>query len=200
MSNIPAVIPPASFELIRDRILQILLIEFENQYLLTYDDALYLGVYIERSTPLDKTELNAIVISLFDGDYSNKNQGYVDGIYTFNIDCFSSAKSSQGISGDTLAMKDLQKIMRVVRAVLENPVYKTLNFTPGGINKTYISKISIGPSNKEDALNTSWGRLIFNVIAPETTSLITPALIGGYDTRIKIDNSGRGYFYEGNNY
>lgn len=195
MSKITKEINQQNFEFIRDRILQILVDEFEGQFILSYDDDLDLSVYVERSTPIDKTEIPAIVISLSNGNYNNKNQGCVDGTYVYNIDFFTNAKSSEGISGDTLAATKLQKIMGVGRAILEDPIYKTLGVTPPFVMKTFVSEMNIAQQNKEDAENTSMGRLLFNVVSTETTTPIVPSLIEGFKTAIKIDQSGKGYFY-----
>ncbi len=200
MSLITQPISKQLFEFIRLRILEILVSEFQGQFLLTGDYELEVKIFIERSTPLDKTELDAIVISFAHGAYSNKNQGSVDGMYQFHIDCFTSEKSSNGVSGDTAAMIKLHKIVGLVRSILEDPIYKTLGVQPPIIMKSFISEINIAASNKEDALNTSMARLVFNVSANETNKLIIPPLIAGYTTSIKINGTGRGYFYEGINY
>lgn len=200
MSKINTVIPKQKFEYIRDRVFEIIMSEFEGQYLQSYDPDLDLSVFIERSTPLDKTELPGIVVSLAAGNFGNKNQGSVDGTYQINIDHYTSAKSAAGVSGDTYAAKKLHKILGISRAILEDPIYKTLGFTPPFIMKSFISELNIAAQNKEDAENTSMGRLVFNVVANETSKLLIPDLIEGYNTSIKIDNSGKGYFYKGENY
>lgn len=200
MSLITQTILQQLFEYIRTRILQILVSELEGQFILTGDYDLQLNVFIERSNPLDKTEIDAIVISFAQGTYGNKNQGSVDGTYQYHVDCFTSAKSSLNISGDTAAQLKLHKIIGVVRSILEDPIYKTLGVNPPIIMKSFISEINIAASNKEDATNTSMGRITFNVVANETNKLIIPPLIEGYDTDVRINGSGQGYFYRGENY
>ncbi len=198
MSKIIKTIDPASFEYVRDRLLEILVSELDGQYLLTYDVELdNISVYLEKNAPVDKTELSSIIISLAVGTYSNKNQGSVDGSYMYHIDVFANSKTSPVKSGDTASSIKLQKIMRVCRGILEDPIYKTLGFVAGFILKTYVSEFNIAPGNKEDALNSSMGRISFTVVANESSKLLVPSLIAGYETTVKIDGSGKGYFYEG---
>jgi uncharacterized protein YcnI len=42
------------------------------------------------------------------------------------------------------------------------------------------------------------GRLIFSVEVPEGMELAVPMLLAGYDTRIKMGDTDRGYYYSGN--
>ena len=56
MSLIDGIIQPRAYELIRDKIAEILLEEFANQFALTSDADLNLHkVYLERFVPLDFT-------------------------------------------------------------------------------------------------------------------------------------------------
>lgn len=196
MSKITQPISSQAFEFIRDRIFEIIVDEFDGQHTLTTDDDLELNVFLERNTPLDKTEISSIVISLATGSFGNKHQGSVDGTYQFHIDFFTNSKTNSSISGDTKAALKLHKIMGLGRAILEDPIYKTLGFVPPFIMKTWFSEFNIAAGNKEDALNSAMSRLIFNVVANETSKLIVPNLIEGYKTSIKIDSTGKGYFYE----
>lgn len=200
MSKITQVINRQAYEYIRDRILEILVDELDNQAIISYDADLEVNVFLEIANPLDKTELSAIVISLASGKYDNKHQGSVDGLYQFHIDCFTNAKTTAADAGDTISTVRLHKILGVCRSILEDPIYKTLGFVPPFIMKTFVGEINIATPNKEDASNTSMGRLLFNVVANETSKLIIPNLIEGYDTTVKIDNTGKGYFYQGENY
>jgi len=203
MSKITTAIPEQKFQFITRRVFEILMDEFNQQQILTYDNELDVDFFLERTMPFDKEELPTINISFVDGDYSNKHQGSQDGLYQIFIDAYASAKTTATQAGDTLANLKVQKMLGVTRAILEDPVYKTLGVVPPFIMKSYVSKITIAAPNKNsnmDGVNNSMGRLIFNVVANETSKLIIPQLIAEYQTQIKIDNSGKGYFYLGINY
>lgn len=200
MPLIVNVIPPQGFEIVRDRIGEILFDEISSQVAKSYNTDIDAQVYVERSNQIDKTELPLINISLSTGSYDNKNQGNVNGTYTFDIDAYTHAKTTEDESGDVLAAFKLQKILGVCRAILENPVYKTLGYTPGFIIRTGCSDINIAipGAGKLDTLNTLMGRLSFTVVLIESTELIVPALITGYDTSIKMVLTNQGYKYVGN--
>ena len=139
MSLIDGIIQPRAYELIRDKIAEILLEEFANQFALTSDADLNLHkVYLERFVPLDFTELPCLNIGLERGDYSNQHQGQYDGDYRFYIECNVKASESDSARGDTKSKVKVQKIMGVAMAILENPVYKTLGFVPGTIKHRHV--------------------------------------------------------------
>jgi len=191
-------IPVAAFERIRDRMFEILVEEFAGQVLLGYDPELEVNVYKERSNAIDKTETSAIVVGLAKGNWSNKHQGSQDGAYQFFVDHFTKSKSNSEGDGDTLSALKLQKIMRVTRAILEDPIYKTLGYAPlpvPFIMKTYFSTLDIADGNNRDANNIEMGRLVFNVVANETSKLIDPPLIAGYKTTVKMDGTGKGFLF-----
>jgi hypothetical protein len=198
---ITQIISPAAFEYIRDRIIEILLVEIDGQYILTYDPDIEpdvaLNIFMERQTPVDKVEMSTIIVSLASGGFGNKSQASIDGDYVYQIDVFTNAKSTATTAGDTASSVKLQKIMRICRGILEDPVYKTLAFATPFIMKTYVSEFNIAAGNREDSLNSSMGRITFNVQANETSKLKVPSNIAGYKTSVRIDNTGKGYFYQG---
>lgn len=196
MSKINTVIAPRYFERIRDRIGEILIDELNNQFVLTSDSRLKANVYIERAKSIDKIALPAVVIKFASGRYGNKNQGNSDGTYTYYIEAYTSSKSNSIQDGDIRAKIDLQKLLGVCWAILENPVYKTLGFAPPSLSELSITEIDIADIQEPDGLNTGMGRLALSVRVCESVSLITPALLEGYETKIKLGDSNEGYYYE----
>lgn len=204
MSQIPVQIGRQAFELIRDRIGQILADEIVNQVSQGWINDVYWTsesqVWLERFVPLDKTELPAVVVGLTRGDMEWHTQQQSNGNYRFNIDCYSSAKSTEDSEGDSEAMIRLHRLMGVVRAILENPRYKTLGFEPPFIQNRHMESFGIGNPAKEDALSTTFARWSFVVRVHEETELISPPMIKGYDTTINLDLTNKGYFWRANNY
>lgn len=196
MSKILDPIGERSFETIRNRITEILIDELFRQVAITYDESLDATIYLERYVPLDKTELPAVVVSLAEGDFSNFKQGAKDGTYQFFIDCFVRGASDSTDGGDTRSTKRLHRLMGVCDAILSNPVYKTLGFSPPFISHTEVSSMKIAdPRSMKDAENVMMGRLTFSVRAVETTELLVPTIATGYDTQIQVSNSDEGYFW-----
>lgn len=197
MSKINHIIPAQNYELIRDRIADILIDEISNQFTLTADPFLKATVTLENSIPTDKTELSQVSVSLDKGMYDQKFQGNRRGVYTYNVDVVTSSKTTNGVSGDTKSTKKLHRLMGVVMAILENPEYKTLGFATPLISNTHVQDIKIAGVDKEDAMNTVMGRVSFSVTATETTSLKDTVLIAGFNTKIKISTTENSYYYIG---
>lgn len=198
MSNINTIIPSQGFELIRDRIADILLDEVHNQSALSDDLSIDVPVYLERVIPLDKSEIPAYNVSLASGTFANKDYyGSVDGTYQILIDAYSNSKSTDAEKGITASSKKMHRMIGIARAIFENPVHKTLLFPAPFISRIFCSGFDVAIGDKDDALNTAMGRLTLTVIANETTALKVADLIKGYTTRIKLSDTDQGYVTSG---
>jgi len=196
MAKLIEIIPPQNFELIRDRIPTILVDELANQVTLTGDQELNAQVFGERIVPFDAADMPAINVLLSRGNsnfFTTVDNSYV---YTFFIDVYTKAKSSDGVRGGHLASTRLHKLLGVVRAILENPVYKTLDFPAPSLEHTAVTDIAIAdPKNNQDAQSTMMGRLTFSVQVRENVQLIIAEDIGGSDTSVEIEETDEGYLY-----
>ena len=199
MGQIKKIIPAQFFEVIRNRIAEILVDELDQQVLLTYDTDLEAKVYLERFVPFDNSELPAINVSFSAGDYNNQTARDVDGTYSYFIDVFTQAKTTDDDRGDKLAIFKLHKLLGVCRAIIQNPIYKTLGFEPPFIMSRQISRIFIAEPKEGDTLSVVMGRLILTIVAPEDTQLLTAKLIKGFDTQVKLFLTDKGYIYSGDN-
>lgn len=202
-SIISSTIGPQRFEYIQDRIGRILTAEIEAQYLRTYDVSLDIRgrVYKERFIPFNPPEVPAVNVMLWKGDSIAEDQSASQWNWRFIIECIMSAPHKESGStvddkrGDTLSMTRLKKLMGVIRAILMNPKYKTLNFTPPFIGHRHIESMAFMKHPHQDADHSSIGRLILVVQAPEGNELIDPNLIKGYDTRVKLYSTDMGYLW-----
>ena len=194
MSKITTLIGRQSYELIRNRIGEILIDELANQTVLgnVFTSA---NVEVESSSIVDNTEMSTIQISLSTGDYSNEHQGTSNGEFEFNIDVFCKSKSSLTYNGSINAMFKTQALIGIVRYILKDPQYKTLGFTPGFIGGVTVGKIMMGDADKTDTMNSIGGRLIFKVKAIEENALLNVTLINSYRTSVILGTSAQGYQY-----
>lgn len=199
MPQIPAAIPTQAFELIRNRIAEILVDELPSQATLQGDSQLNATVYVERFVPFDLTELPAINVSINRGAYSEHTQRSTDGEYTFNIDVHTSAKSTSTVRGDVLAQFRLQKMLGVCRGILEDSRYKTLGFAPPFIESRKVTAMEFAQPTEGDGTSSVVGRLTFIVRAPDRNGVVTPELIAGYDTQVKLALTNKGYIFTGDN-
>lgn len=199
MSMITAAIPQQNFEVVRDRIFEILVDEIESQATLTYDPDLDASVYVEYGPPFQSSQTPCVNIMVGNGDYSNKNQGQADGGYNYYIDCFASARTTETNDGSTLAAFKLQRLMGVIRAILEDPLYKTLGIAPPSLSRTSVTELRFQEPQPQDASSMAMGRITFNVVVMEDVRLSTANLIAGYNTQVKLDTTDKGYIFSGNN-
>lgn len=195
MSLITQAIPPQAFEIVRDRIGAILADEINRQFIITGDAELDLDVWVERFVPFDKEEIPTVNVSLVSGAFSGHTQKNTDGLYSYAIDVHAKAKSSEDDRGDSLAVIRLHRLMGICRAILENPYYKTLGFTPPFIMNRHCESVSIADPGRQDATSAAMGRLIFSVRVIENTELVSPAALYMNNTRVKLHETDKGYFY-----
>lgn len=199
MSNIPLAIPQQKFELIRDRIGLILADELPNQSTLNSDDQLNAPVYVERFVPFSDTDMPCINVLYSGSNFDSKTVMNADGVDTYFVDVYTKGKGSEDQRGDNLAASRLHRLMGVCRAILENPIYKTLGFNPPSLSGVAVKSISVqDPQNNQDAKNVIMGRLVFEVRALEVQQLIDSTLISEAVTKIKLNESEKGYIYQSN--
>ncbi len=194
-------IPTQGFERIRDRIMTILLTEFNNQVVSFYNtDCEGVKFFAERLVTMDKTEADYINISLLKGDYSNKDVDYVDGTYQYVLEIVTNAKNEkQGneiIRGDKLANFRLQRLMGIVRYILEASMYAKLNFESPFIMHTELSKFQIyKPEPGQDGVNNAFAQAVFTVRAAEVTDALEAPYVAGSMTNVQLELTENGYMY-----
>jgi hypothetical protein len=140
----------------------------------------------------------AINIMRATGDYSNQDLTATDGTYTFYIDAYYAAKSTgAGVDqiGDYLAMTKLERLIGLVRVILENEQYQTLGFArPFVMNRRVVSDM-IEQLNSDDATNTAHGRVVFSVRAGCKSPLSIPSQMLDLTTNVTIETGPEGYQY-----
>jgi hypothetical protein len=198
MSLISQPIARRAYELIRDRICQILVEEIQTQEVLTYDTELQLkgdGVFMERMIPFDHTECPAINVGMERGDYSNYHLGQSDGDYRFFIEVNTSAVSKDGKRGDERSKVLCEKIMGVCMAIIDDPIYVTLGFAPGLIRHRHVESFVFAENTRQDSENVTMARVAVVVKAVESFKLQNASVASGYDTHVRIHDTDKGYFW-----
>jgi hypothetical protein len=197
MSNINIIIPQFRFDLIADRLASIIALELNYQTAVSYDDTIDAKVFIERSIPIDASELPLVNVAFAGADYDNKKQTSKDGSYTFEIDVYTKSKTDATEMADKKSIKALQRILGIINYVLEHPAYKTLDFAPGFIATTLVQSIKIqDPKGAKDADSIKMGRISFFVRVCETTTDQPTTNVSSLNTQVQIAESDQGYFYE----
>lgn len=196
MSKILTEIPPQGFELIRDQIGIILADEFAAQFAIHGDADRNAKIVSERITPIGKEELPLINILHARSSYDNNTAKDSDGKNFYNIDAYTSAKSTDVKDGDSAAQARLGRLLGMVRAILMSSHYLTLGFAAPFIMRTEVLDIEIAdPRDNQDSANMMMGRLVFQVDAGETVDQALPTAAEGYDTEVKIELTDKGFLY-----
>lgn len=188
-------IPEQNFELVRDRIAEILADEISAQSLIIpLTPELNATVFVERFVPFDKTDMPCVNVVFANGNYDNQNTLTADGLYKYNIDVYAKAKSTTIDGGDKLASIKLHRLLGICRAILENPQYRTLAFAPPSLQRTTVVDIAIEqPQNTQDGSSVIMGRLTFDVSVCEGTQLQSANNISGWETSVQMDETPQGY-------
>lgn len=200
--KITASIPPQTFETIIVRIAEILAVELARQWTLDNNYPKVKAVWVERFTAFDTpTELPAVNVNFSKGTYANQNPVKSDGTYTFNIDVYTGAQSTQTSGSiqwaDKKALLEMTKIMGMIRAILSAPAWVCLGFDPGKIGHMQVRDIRVADrSTMANALAEVIGRVTFDVVALETNELQTSVPLEIANTVVKISDSEQGFKIE----
>lgn len=200
MPKINTLIPPQRYELVRDRIGEILAEELLAQFGLHHNLAITPKVWIERFVPFNHTEVPAVAVYVADGAYSGKDQISVTGHYNYYVDCLTAAASTTGDHGDKLARINLQRILGMCRAILENPVYRTLDFPAPMVGGLAITAIQVSdPNERQEATNQAYGRLTLAVAVEELVSIEETGIpLAGSATTVTLHDTDKGYVWLAN--
>lgn len=196
---IDALIPRQQFEVVLDRIGEILAVEFENQSLLGSYDLDDITIFKERTVPCQPAELPIVNVSVYTGDYSEETQYQSQGTYRYLIEVMTNADSEEPGSGndgrgDRLSALKLMRILGIIRAIIMDPRYKTLGFAMPSIGHRGVENIYFMAAPHQDANTSRTGRLILMVKVPEVpASFVTPIEFSDNFTRVKLHDTQYGY-------
>jgi hypothetical protein len=194
-SKINVLIGRQNYELIRNRIGEILIEELDNQFTVLGNTFAKAIVTVEGNNVVDSTEMSKVLVSLQKGNFNNEHYGESTGLFIFNIDCFCKSKSSDIVDGSSNAAFKAQALAGIIRYIIRDPWYNTLGFTPGFIGNVTVSEIQIGESDPKDLLNTVGARVQVQVKCIESNSMPTPTLMNNYQTSVVLGTSAQGYLY-----
>lgn len=200
MPKILTVIGPRAFEVIRNRIAEILTDEIAGQASLTSDeDFLNTRVLIASDGPEDQQDLTVVNVSLLKGEFGERKSydGKVKGSYLYAIDVYTNASNTKDFSSDYLSKIKCEKLIGLCFAILDNPIYRSLGYDQKSfIERVKCNDFNFRSKNKADVLNTEMGRIVFEVQADESVDLLTATVLQDFRTNLTLNTSGKGYFYE----
>lgn len=201
MPQIDETLTARKFELIRDRIGEILADELPNQAALNSDPDLNPTIYLERLVPVSHEELPVVNIFAAESDFNRFTQISQTGENRIAIDVFTKGPTEGPDAdqrGDTISSKKTARLAGLIQAILSHYKYRVLGFAGKFIDRVEVEEIKfLEPIKAEDATNLTKARLIVMVKAEETVAPYDPPLIDGYDTAVKLALTEYGYVYSG---
>lgn len=181
---IDEIIDSGNFEIVRNQIAIVLAEEIYNQLDITNND-MQLGIFLERTIPIDNSEEAVINVSVANVDYQDQTLVSMQGSYNFFIDVYATQIDSP---------YKVQKLLNYIRYILSNQRYRTLDFVPGFIGGTYVNSFEINEKMlSPDSDFVSISRLMFNVRIMETEKHNFGENLYLNETKFKICNSELGY-------
>lgn len=200
MYKIQHAIPQQNFEIIRDRIAQVLYEEIAHQFTITQDDDLNIkAVHIERRRALDKAEVPCINVALTNSKFDIKTGTSIQGTYSFYINIYVKAKTKFLVDGDYRAVLQAQKLSGVAQNILHHPVYRQLGFPGNYIIRTNVTEVDM-PTFDDDPANRTIENLcrvtmIFEVVCTENFIANNTVPVEQMGTQVKLYDTDKGYYY-----
>lgn len=196
MSLISEIIPEQGFEKTRDVIGAILTTELSNQKVLQgFSDEI--KVFTNRTNPFQQSEKLMINVLTDSANYSNNHEKGAHGNTNFFIDIYTSEKETSNEDGGYLSAKKRDKFLGMVKFILQDHHYKTLNLPVGLIMGTYVEGFdNYEPNNQQDAAFVAMSRLSFSVRIVENQTLWEGVQISSIFTKVKLDLTDKGYQYQ----
>lgn len=189
-------VQPDYFEIFRQRIAEILLVELQQQFALTSNqDFNFSKIWRERTTTFNLSELKAINLSVGSVDYADKYRGDRQNEVVYNIDIYISKIYEDQDSADQLSMEGAWHVARTIEFILDHPEYAALKAAPH-VRHTEVKRIIAGEAEPDGAGKTSILRVEFAVNTYSTQDVIATSTVTGSDTTVKLGESDFGHFYQ----
>lgn len=194
--KITTAIADQASEVIRDQIGAILFVEVANQAILQPTADIKATVFVERFAKIDRSE-GAVINVTYEG-YTElqKDPTMQKNRYTFNVDCYHSGITTPSERGDTKAMRNMQKLLGICRAILNDSQYKTLAFDPPfiGWRSCNAAKIQT-PQEAPGALSMVMGRCVIQVDATQSEGTVGGVKVNSWITQVKLEETEKGYIF-----
>ncbi len=196
----PAIITTAvtakGFEILRDRIGEILASELPNQSTLLVDAQVNATVFVERFVKIGHDETPVVNVTFAGGKLEKQDKTTSRGEYDFNIDVYVSAGEKSGVDADKVSNLRLTRLLGVCMGILEHQSFERLGFAAGFVmSKSIVSVDIASPPEAPEALSVTMGRLVLRVVCPEIQGIAAAVLIEEFKTTVKLHSTDYGYIF-----
>ena len=190
------IIGKQNFEIARDKIGEILLLELTNQKNLQgFEEDV--NIYQSRTSPINNSEQLMINVSLESADYSEKNQRDTSGKTMYTIDIYTTGIGNQSYDGSRDSSNRCHKFLGMIRYILSHTTYRTLTMPLGSVGGTKVESFVVMESDlRQDSNFVVMARLLFSVRLDESQSLETGIPFEGNESKFKLEQTYLGYIYK----
>lgn len=202
VSQIPNEIEVPSYELIRDRIAEILLVEIANQKIVTSEPLTLeilnkTNIFQEKFRQLNQAEMYAIAISKASLDFDNAHQTSVRNTISFYLDFFGRDFSTNIEDGDKRVAVGLQRLIGIARGILSHPAWYKLGLpNPSPIGNTIVRTVRrMDEVNTRDAGDILMYRMLFEVVSHENTNFPLARVLESHTTCVTVEETDLGFQY-----
>ncbi len=196
MGLIEETIPSQGFEIVRDRISEILNSELQDQIPrknITYS----ISVDTERNNAVDTVEDVLVNILFNNSDFSQFTEIDRQGNTEYYIDVYATGVSTNLEQGSLVSAKKVQEVIGMISYILSHEVYKILGFDPGSIGGTYVTNIRMSDTqNNGDTKYLTHCRITFDVRIQNNQMFRNGVALGLSKTTIKHNESEKGVLLE----
>lgn len=187
-------IPASNYETVRDQIGSVLKLELDNQAVLWDNTDLTAEVYINRFSPVDKSEGNVVIIKPEACKFDNQTPVSQSNEVVYNVDIFTNARESATEEGHKRSSVKLERLAGLIRHIIQSPHYDRLGLANGIIEHREVSQIRFAQVNDEqDSTFSRMARVDVTVRMNENQNGIDPIVAAGYDTVMKIELTEKGH-------
>lgn len=189
MANlITELIPDQPYEIIQNRIGEILLEEITAQHALQNLDSDF-KFFIERIKPYGEQEDVVITLACREQDNQEYTQQSSQGQNIYFIDIYAGGIETGDETASENVRRKLFKYVGIVKYILNSGKYPTLGFPRGLIGNKHVKKVTFdtdysnwGNHSNYDASNIRFCRILFLVTAREETELWQGIPLQGNDS------------------
>lgn len=198
MAIITEKIGKQGFELVGERIAQILAEEVSNQMdIQNFEETV--DFYLERIEPFSKEQDVMISVAFREADYEGFTTRDSQGNYIYFIDLFCSSMGIGNTEPSTVSKEKLFRYLGLIRYILSSSKYLKLGFPDGLIGGKYIKKITLdtdysnfGNHSNYDGSFIRFARIMYHVRVQENQALWDGISLDGNNTNITYNESASG--------
>jgi hypothetical protein len=186
------------FELVANRIGEILLEEISNQQVIQgFEETV--EVFLERQEPFDKNEDVMISVDYKLADYEGYTTRDSQGECLYHIDLFVSGMGIGDTPPSIIAKNKLYRYLGLIRYILSSSKFLTLGFPTGLIGGKAVKKMIVdndysnhATHSNQDGSYIRFARTLFTVRVQENQQLWDSVALQGNNTNISYNETPQG--------